>query len=89
MKDYIYDNATVPVIRNKFPHVKVEDASDFSHPDRVEITLPDADRDEFYKLAIKDGYSDVSITFQILLLQKDGRKEISRWLKEMEKNEQK
>jgi hypothetical protein len=65
--DLIYDTAPLPLIRAAFPHVVVKDASDYIHEDRVEIVLPVADRRAFFRHAILNGYTDLSLSIQLLI----------------------
>lgn len=83
MMELVYDNAAVPIIRERFPHVRVEDASDMIHEGRVEVHLPDADRDAFYKHAIREGYCSVCLGFGLKMRDPEGLKEIQRWLDEV------
>lgn len=83
MIDLIYDNAAAPAIMEKFPHAKIDDASDFIHEDRIQITLPDEDREAYFKHAITDGYCEVSLGFQSLLRDDNGIKEVQKWLAEL------
>ena len=83
MIDLIYDKAAAPAIREKFPHVKIEDASDFIHEDRIQVELPDTDREAYFKHGIRDGYSEVSLGFQLLLREEEGQKEIKRWIADL------
>ena len=69
--DLIYDDTAEPLIRARFPHVVVEDGRDLIHEDRIQITLPEADRIAFIKDAIRQGYYKVSLL--IGLLQCDDR----------------
>jgi len=84
MIELVYDSTAVPAIREKFPHVVVEDASDPVHENRVQITLPDTDKHTFYKDAIVHGYSDVCLRFQMMLLTAEGRGQIHDWLAEVD-----
>lgn len=83
MIDLIYDNAAAPAIVEKFPHARIEDASDFIHEDRIQVTLPDEDREAYFKHAIRDGYCEVSLGFQSLLRDENGIKEVQKWLADL------
>lgn len=83
MIDLIYDNAAAPAIMEKFPHAKIDDASDFIHEDRIQVTLPDEDREAYFKHSIRDGYCEVSLGFQSLLRDENGIKEIQKWLADL------
>ena len=73
MIELVYDGAAVPLIQKQFPHVKVEDASDSIHEGRVQIELPDEDRDAFYKHAIVEGYCEVCFGFKLMTMSGDSK----------------
>lgn len=86
MTDLIYDEAVKPLILKRFPGAQFQDASDEIHEGRFEVTLPDSEKDAFYKASLKEGWSEVSLRFQLML--KGGREEdvktINRWMDELE-----
>lgn len=91
MIDLIYDSSAVTFIQERFPHVKVTDASDEIHEGRVEIELPDSDKDDFYKDSIRKGYHQVSFHFQLMLRgsREEDINQIKKWLKEIEEEKDK
>jgi hypothetical protein len=66
--DALYDDAAVPVIKEKYPNLVVEDARDGFHPDRVRIELSGVTNGEFYKFAIKEGFSGVLLLFHVQIM---------------------
>lgn len=85
MIELVYDGAAGPIIRERFPHVKIEDASDYIHEGRIQVELPDADRDAFYKHAIVEGYCEVCLGFKMMMYDKAGREQIEKWCDELPK----
>ncbi len=85
MIELVYDNAVVPLILERFPNAKIEDASDFIHEDRVEVTVLDSDRDEFCKLSMREGFYEVCLGFQLLMRsgEKADKEYIERLLAEL------
>ncbi len=86
MIDLLYDDAALPVIKEAFPHVKVEDAKDEVHEDRVQIELPDEDKDSFYKHSIRKGYCQLLLNFELMRLgtKPEDLDTIKRWLSELD-----
>jgi hypothetical protein len=83
MMEFVYDSAAEPIIRERFPYAQIEDASDYIHENRIQVSLPDADRDAFYKHAIREGYCDVCLGFQVMIRTPEGRKDIERCVAEL------
>lgn len=84
MMELVYDGEAAPVIRARFPEARIEDASDYIHESRIEVHLPDEQRAAFYKHAIREGYSEVCLGFQIMMKgSKEELDEIRGWLAEL------
>ena len=86
MIDLLYDDAALPLIKEAFPHVKVEDARDSAHEDRVQVELPDEDKDSFYKHSIRKGYCQVLLNFELMRIgiKREEADTIKRWLSEID-----
>ena len=86
MIDLIYDDAAKKFIFKRFPGAQFRDASDEVHEGRFEVELPDSDRDTFYKAALKEGWYEVSLRFQLMLSagREEDIKTINRWVAEIE-----
>jgi hypothetical protein len=93
MMELVYDGAAAVEIRKQFPHVKIEDASDFIHEGRIQVELPDADRDAFYKHSMREGYCEVCLGFKLMMMSGEAKDKeyIHRLLAELkaEKSESK
>jgi hypothetical protein len=48
-------------ILEAFPQAKFQDASDYIHEYRFEVTLPVSDEEAFFKLAIRKGFARCSL----------------------------
>lgn len=85
MIELLYDEKALPEIKEAFPHVKVEDASDSIHTGRVEIELPDEDRDAFYKHSIRKGYHGLLLGFGMMQtgINPEDITTIKRWVNEL------
>lgn len=82
MKDLIYDMVALKEIREKFPDVKVIDASDFIHTDRVEVEV-EADEKQWLHFLIRSGIINISMWGQMHVVQ--GTELIRSVLDEMKK----
>lgn len=67
VKELLYDNKMLSIIRERFPSVTVEDASDEIHEGRVWIQIPDVKVGEFYEHACRCGYAGVLFSFLLHL----------------------
>lgn len=84
MIELVYNAAAGPAIQKRFPHAQIEDASDDIHESRIQIVLPDADRDAFYKHALREGYYEACMGFQLMMRGDASDKEqIRKWLDEV------
>lgn len=85
MTDLIYDEEVKPLISKRFPHAKYTDASDEVHEGRFQVELPDSDRDDFYKAAIREGWHGVSLHFQLMMNcgRKESAEQIMKWIDEI------
>lgn len=83
MIELVYDKAAWEVIKQRFPNAQMEDASDEIHESRIQVILPDADRDAFYKHAIREGYYEVCFGFQIMARDEKGYAQIKKWIEEL------
>jgi hypothetical protein len=81
--ELVYDAAAGPLILTRFPHAKIEDAHDSIHESRIQVTLPDEDKDAFFKHAMKEGYYEVCLGFQMMMMDHDGLAKINQWLREL------
>lgn len=90
MIDLIYDNKAWSEIHKAVPEATLEDASDDIHTDRIQVTIPDESRDVYFKAAIRTGYCDVSLGFQIMVRQPGKHKaELDRWIQELKDEQEK
>lgn len=64
MYDAIYDRSALKEIKERFPDVVWEDASDQIHPDRISVTI-ECTEEEWWKFCIESGVGQVSLSFQI------------------------
>lgn len=84
MIELVYDAETAPLIRKRFPNARIEDASDFIHESRIEVELPDEERAVFYKHAIREGFAEACLGFQLWMRgTKEEQDEIRKWLAEL------
>ena len=80
MIDLVYCDAPQGILAKRFPDAKIEDASDWLHPERFSIELNDSLKDDYFKFIIKEGYGEASIGVQIMLLDKDTRSQLKKYL---------
>ena len=81
MYDLIYAPAEVEkIIKDKYPSVKITDASDEIHRERFEMELPDITEDEFYPFAIEEGFAQCCICFEMMRLQPEQIDKINKWV---------
>ncbi len=67
MYELIYAGKEVEdIIKKKYPNAEVKDASDYIHTERFEVEIPGITDDEFYPLAIKEGFIKCCLGFEIL-----------------------
>lgn len=85
MYEVVYDEAAKPIILERFPSAQIEDASDEIHEGRFAVTLPDSERDAFYKHAIVEGYCEICLGFRTMMYDKKGREQIEKWCSELPK----
>ena len=68
MYDLIYSGGVVKdVIKAKYPEVKIKNASDYIHTERVECKIEDIEEDEFYIFAIREGFAECCFGFILMM----------------------
>jgi hypothetical protein len=55
------------IIKDKWNEAIIVDASDEVHPERFEVTIPNITEDDFYPFAIKEGFVQDCLGFQLML----------------------
>jgi hypothetical protein len=71
------------LIRNRFPAVTIEDASDAVHTERFQVMLPASSEREFYVFAIKEGLALSCLGFQLMMCGSDTDKDrLADWVDE-------
>jgi len=86
--ELLYDVKALPLVKERFPHVKVTDASDSIHEDRVELELPDEDKEALYKDAMVNGYYTVLLGFQLMMtIPGEDQETLKRWAVEVKGQE--
>lgn len=83
MVDLIYCNEARTEVLERFPHAKIEDASDDIHDERISVTLPDEEKDVYFKWIIKNGWHGVSLGIQSMLHDNASQPTLDRWLQEL------
>ena len=74
------------IITSKYPNAKITDASDCIHAERFEVEITDLEDDEFYPLAIKEGFATLCFSFQLLLQSlkfpehKEAKEKLNKWI---------
>jgi hypothetical protein len=67
-----------------FPNCSIEDASDEIHEGRIQITV-DIDEWEYWRKIFLEGFSTLSLAFQMKRYEKEFRKELAERLEIWEK----
>ena len=83
MHDLVYAGSEVErLISEKFPSVKIKDASDFIHTERFEVELDDSLKDDFYIFAMREGFALCCLGLQIQIrgVDKNDKEELWRWI---------
>ena len=62
--DLIYGERARKDLKREYPEVKFEDASDFLHEERFQISL-EAELEDYYFWLIHSGWATVSLWFQL------------------------
>lgn len=76
-----YETVQVDIL-SEFPEAEFEDASDFIHQYRLELTIPNlTDQSQFYKFAIQKGFAMCCFGFQMRVMNKPEK--IKTWLVEL------
>ena len=57
------------VLQEIWPEAKIEDASDFIHTERFVIEIADVEEDEYFKTILREGMSEFSLGFQVMMLE--------------------
>lgn len=82
--ELVYCDQACVEIKEKFPQAVFEDASDIVHEERQAVTIPGIDKLEFYEWAVKNGWADLCIGFNVLLrTDKEFLARVKQWLKEV------
>ena len=79
MQELIYDATVEPIILKRWPDAEIVDASDDIHRGRFQVDL-DVEEDEFYPFAIKEGFAEVCLCFQIMARRKEDHPKIYEWI---------
>lgn len=78
--ELIYDKSVLSYIKKKFPSTTYEDASSFIREDRISVSIPGISYREYFVYAMEEGFSRLSFTFELLLL--DRNKDFINLIKE-------
>lgn len=87
MIDLLYTNEGWGGVVKAFPHAKVCDASDDIHDERMQVDLPDADKDAYLKWAIKNGFGPISLMVQFMMHTNEGLTLLKKVIDEIEAEE--
>ena len=68
----------IPEIKKKFKDVELRDAFDSIKGYRQEVHLPDEMKDDYYCWLMGNGWFELSITMQIMMMDKKEEKEFKR-----------
>ena len=68
----------IPAIKEKFEDVKLSDAYDSIKGYRQEVCLPDEREDDYLCWIIGNGWFEMSITMQIMMMDKKQKDEFKR-----------
>lgn len=85
MYELIYAGGEVEnVIKVEYPEVKIKDASDDIHTERFECELDGIEEDEFYIFAIRNGFAECCLGFQLMMhdYPKGSNQKVWDWLAE-------
>jgi len=68
MIELIYGSASVmDIIKKNYPTAKFVDASDFIHTERFEVHIDNVDPLDFYKLAVREQFTEICFGLQVIL----------------------
>jgi hypothetical protein len=67
MKELVYDRKIFEEIVKKYPNTRWEDASDEIHEERYEVDIPEVTEQEFYKVALENGWANDCLGFCLKL----------------------
>ena len=63
--ELVYDGKGVEdIIKKQYPNCKIEDASDYIHEQRFQVTVKDT-QDNFWLFALKKGFATLCLGFSI------------------------
>lgn len=69
MYELIYaGNEVEKIIKNKYPNAILTDASDYIHIERFECDIENAEEDEFYIFAIRNGFAGACFGFNLMMM---------------------
>lgn len=64
--DTIYDYRALPIVKKAFPEAKTEDASDFIHESRFEVSLQ-LDAVDWFAFLLREGIAGLSLLCQLAM----------------------
>ncbi len=64
--DLIYDYKALPIIKDRYPNVKIEDSTDDVHYGRFSVTLEE-DVTRWFKFLLKEGMHGISLWCQLAM----------------------
>jgi len=82
--EIIYDaTEATKLILEKFPDAIIEDATDAIHDERFSVTLNNNQKNNFYILALKEGFALNCLCFQLMLMDSKANngEKIKEWMK--------
>ena len=79
-----YNGKEMLRLKERFPEAWFKNASDFVHPERFEIEVPNVTRKEFTKALIEEGLFDVSLGLQLAVgINKDMKSLVDEIIEEL------
>lgn len=62
------NDPTIAELRGQVENLVVEDASDFVHEERVQVTFPEMTHFDWYRLLLTTGLSSISFSFNLMTM---------------------
>jgi len=62
---YQQSNGILDCILKKYPHAQIEDASDYVHEERFQVTIQNVTQKDFWVFSIVEGFSDVCLDWKL------------------------